>query len=220
MISSIISYLISCLKESINPIISIIKYPHVTLVNSVVLKNCIVGKHVKIYGKTQISNAKIEAYTYIGGGSEIMNASIGKFCSIAPNVKIGLGIHPTHFITTHPSFYSTRASSENIHFVNNIIEHKDVIIKNDVWIGYGVTITDGVTIGNGVIIASGAVVTKNIDDYAVVGGVPAKQIKKRFSDKEIAFLLGLKWWDKDLDYLKKNAKLFVSPEDFFKSSQL
>ena len=72
---------------------------------------------------------------------------------------------------------------------------KPVVIGNDVWIGFEAVILAGVTIGDGAIIGARAVVTKDVPPYTIVGGVPARPIRKRFSDEDIAALLALKWWD-------------------------
>ena len=86
----------------------------------------------------------------------------------------------------------------------------DTIIGNDVWIGHSAKILEGVTIGDGAIIATGAVVAEDVSPYSIVGGVPAKKIKNRFSDEDIEFLMNLKWWEKDLDWIKKYAAYFES----------
>jgi virginiamycin A acetyltransferase len=83
----------------------------------------------------------------------------------------------------------------------------DTVIGNDIWIGYNATIMAGVHIGDGAIIATNATVTKDVAPYTIVGGNPAKEIKKRFSDEQIATLLEIKWWDWDIDTITKNVHL-------------
>lgn len=215
-LKNIFNYFIFKIKNTLSPIKTVIKYPHLQLHGRVVLRNCNIDNTVKVYHESQISNTRIEAFSYIGSNSKIMNCSIGKFCSIAPNVKIGLGIHPTNFISTYPGFYSSKASGVyKINTEENVVEHKRVHIKNDVWIGDNVTIVDGVTIGNGAIIAAGSVVTKDVKPYAIVGGVPAKVIKTRFEDKQITLLENFKWWDKDLEWIRAHSKLFLNRDSFF-----
>ena len=87
-------------------------------------------------------------------------------------------------------------------------------IGNDVWIGLNATILDGVTIGDGAIVAAGAVVTKDVPPYAVVGGVPAKIIKYRFTESQIDFLLKFRWWEKDRKWIQQNYKRFQDIESF------
>ena len=82
----------------------------------------------------------------------------------------------------------------------------DTVIGNDVWIGYKATILPGVQIGDGAIIASNATVTKNVEPYAIVGGNPARLIRKRFSETEIEKLLKLSWWDWPIEKITKNLK--------------
>ena len=119
---------------------------------------------------------------------------IGNFCSIADKVTFMLGIdHPTNLISTYPF---------KNYFFNGIsaISKGDIVLDDDVWIGYNVTILSGVHIGQGAIVAAGAVVTKDVPPYAIIGGVPAKIIKYRFSPNVIEQLL-------QLDYSQLTDKL-------------
>lgn len=117
-------------------------------------------------GNSQIGKKTIIGkYTY-GHNVNIHFAKIGEYCSIGPDVKIGLDEHPLDRESTHPFFY-------------NEIEQKKTIIKDHVWIGTNSVIIGGVTIGEHAVIAAGAVVTKDVAPYTIVGGVPAKIIKRR-----------------------------------------
>ena len=86
----------------------------------------------------------------------------------------------------------------------------DIVIGNDVWIGYEAVILSGVTIGDGAIIGTRAVVTKDVPPYTIVGGVPAKKIRKRFSDNVISELLKLQWWNWSENKIKKNIAAIQS----------
>lgn len=182
------------------------KYSNLKLSGNFVIENTVFGKYNYVEN-AMILNSKINDFSYIGSNSSINNTEIGKFTCIGPDVKIGLGNHPVKdFVSIHPVFYSTIAQV-GITFSdkNYFKEYDQTYIGNDVWIGAGVIVMNGVLIGDGAIIAAGAVVTKNIEPYSIVGGVPAKNIKKRFSDIEIEELLNLKWWDKDIQWLKENC---------------
>lgn len=194
-------------------------------------KKCILGRNTTFYGKnyigssTSVRDSIIGYGSYVGCNSVLENVSIGKFCSIANNVVIIRGTHPINYISTHPAFYSKKNSVNLNYNVNsNFNEYKYLDesnkicckIGNDVWIGHGASIMEGLTIGDGAIIAAGAVVTKDVLPYEIVAGVPAKCIKKRFSEEKIDFLLNLKWWDKDENWFKSNARYF-DDFDLFKS---
>lgn len=118
---------------------------------------------------------------------------VGKFCSIAEEVKIFLGgNHRIDWITTFP-FSALWPSAKDI--IGHPSTKGDVVIGHDVWIGYGATILSGVTIGNGAVIGAFSVVAKDVPPYSIVVGNPAKVVKKRFSDDKIDILQKLRWWD-------------------------
>ena len=121
--------------------------------------------------------------------------TIGNFCTIAFGVQIFLGgNHRTDWVTTFP-FGHTSKDVFKVHVEGHPATKGDVTIKNDVWIGANATIYSGVTIGNGAVVAGNSVVTRDIPDYCIVAGNPAKVVKKRFTDEQIAALLDLAWWD-------------------------
>lgn len=181
---------------------------------------------------------KIGRYTYgYEGLLEFfpMAESIGRFCSINETAKIWNN-HPVDYITTHPILDNPLAyewekvpireelceryghNKNNHPFVNSKLRNNHpVIIGNDVWIGANVSILPGVKIGDGAILATGAVITKNVPDYAVVGGIPAKVIKYRFDKDEVDILKKVQWWNWSIDEIENHLELFYSPEAFFDS---
>lgn len=132
---------------------------------------------------------------------------IGKFCSIGCNSKFifNSANHKLKSLSTYPFplfFEEWKLKKENV--TDSWDNKGDIIIGNDVWIGYEAIIMAGVTIGDGAIIGTRAVVTKDVEPYTIVGGVPAKIIRKRFSDDVISQLLEIKWWDWEKDKIEKN----------------
>lgn len=192
------------------------KNQKLSLGSNVTIHNTAFGNHVHLGDNVVINNSSINNYSYVNSGTVIYRTKIGKFCSIGPNVKFGLGIHPTNLISTHPAFYSNNKSFKTFADKVYFKEYGSINIGNDVWIGSNVTIMDNVNIANGAIIAAGAVVTKDIDPYTVVGGIPARQIKKRFDDEDIKKLLEIKWWDMEGEWYENNFKLFLDNNKFFK----
>ena len=179
--------------------------------SNVFAKNCLIDENVNIYNNIRLIKTTVGNRTYLTSNSSISYCKIGSYCSIGSELKAGLGIHPSrNFVSTYPAFYSTDNNGCMCSFVDkNLFEEtKAIHIGNDVWIGDRVIILDGVRVGNGAILATGAVVTKDVPDYAVVGGVPANVIRYRFSPNEIKYLLNLSWWDKEEKWIQKNAKYF------------
>ena len=137
---------------------------------------------------------------------------VGAFCSFADGVQIFLGgEHNINWITTFPfcSFDRVLAAATPGHPKTK----GDVIIGNDVWVGAYSIILSGVTIGDGAVIGARALVAKDVAPYAVVVGNPAREIKKRFDEDRIAFLLKLQWWNWDDDIIEEVAPILLS-EDF------
>ena len=180
-----------------------------------VRKSIFEGNNV-LYDGVRFWYSTLGKYSYIAKNAQISRTSIGKFCAIGPNVMMGLGTHPTsQFVSIHPAFYSTLKQSSVTFVSSNLFkEQSNIIIGNDVWIGANVLIADGVEIANGAIVAAGAVVTKNIGPYEIVGGVPAKLIKKRFTESQINFLQKFEWWNKDKTWLMKNSSAMKDIESF------
>ncbi|MDD2539592.1 MAG: CatB-related O-acetyltransferase [Desulfuromonadaceae bacterium] len=173
-----------------------------------------------VHGPTILRNTSIGSYSYIGGNCKIGNTNIGRFCSIASEVVIGLGKHPTSgFVSTHPVFYSPDNKGFPVCFSKQKLfkEFDEIEIGNDVWIGYRAIISDGVKIGSGAIIAAGSVVTHDVEPYSIVGGIPARHIRYRFDNDTIDGLLKMKWWDKDISWIRANADKFKDVNVFTKT---
>ncbi|BFP39624.1 Vat family streptogramin A O-acetyltransferase [Flavobacteriaceae bacterium GF1] len=138
---------------------------------------------------------------------------IGKFCMIASDVKFIMNgaNHLTNSLTTYP-FAIFGHGWENAMEGKTYPKKGDINIGNDVWIGYNATIMAGVTIGDGAIIATNATVIKDVEPYSIVGGNPAREIKKRFSKEVITKLLELEWWNWDIEKITKNVQYLTGNE--------
>lgn len=140
---------------------------------------------------------------------------IGKFCSIACGAKFIFtsANHSLKSLSTYPFPIFFEEWDLDIKDITAAWENKgDIVVGNDVWIGYEAVLFSGITIGDGAIIGTRAVVTKDVPPYTIVGGVPAKPIRKRFDDITITKLLTLKWWDWSEEKIKANIDAIQSGE--------
>ena len=174
------------------------------------------SKNVAIEGPGRIYNSTIGKYSYIGKNSIICDTQIGSFCSIGDSCYTGPGKHPIYSVSSSPVFYSKNNVFRKAFYQRTIEEYERTIIGNDVWIGTHVFIKSGVKIGHGCIIGAFAVVTKDVEPYTVMGGNPARIIRKRFSDDIIDDLLKSEWWNFDDTKIKDISHAFESPSKFIK----
>jgi phosphonate metabolism protein (transferase hexapeptide repeat family) len=177
------------------------------------------GIYTEIGARTKVAETIMGDYSYIVNDGDVIYSTVGKFCSIAAQVRINPGNHPmwrasqSHF-TYRASAYFKGESDESEFFDWRRAHH--VTIGHDVWIGHGVVILAGRKISAGAVIAAGAVVSKDVDPYTIVGGVPAKEIGRRFSTSIADQLEEIAWWNWDHETLRSRLHDFrhLKIEDF------
>lgn len=194
-------------------------YPRTGDTQTVYLKNVITESGIEI-GAYTIYNDFVNdprdfeknnvLYRYPINGDKL---KVGKFCSIACGVKFLFtsANHTMHSISTYPFPIFFEEWGLDVTNITSAWDNKgDIVIGNDVWIGYEAIVLSGVTIGDGAIIGTRAVVTKDVPPYTIVGGIPAKPIRKRFSDEVISKLLELQWWNWPENRIKENIDVIQS----------
>lgn len=170
-----------------------------------ILRDSSAGAYCEIGARTVLHEVTLGDYSYVVNDSQIAYATIGKFCSIAAMTRINPGNHPMHrasqaHFTYRASAYFPDESDEVAFFDWRRGHH--VTFGHDVWVGHGAIVLPGRNIGTGAVIAAGAVVTKDVPAYTIVGGNPAKPIRRRFPESIEEELTALAWWDWEHDRLR------------------
>ena len=179
--------------------------------DDVLLTDTILGKYSHIQAHSVLHQCTVGDYSYCAGYNQLYYTELGKFCSLASFVRINPGNHPTyqriaqHHFTYRSEIFGLGKDDEDFFAWRR---ENAVKIGHDVWIGHNACVMPGITIGNGAVIGSGAIVTKNVEPYTVVVGVPAHPIKKRFSEDVIEKLEALRWWDWDHETLREGLPYF------------
>lgn len=184
-------------------------YRHVSFgPRCIVDRRCEFEDRVSVGPDCTLLGVSVGRHSYFAFKVWARDTRIGRFCSIGPNVIIGIGKHPTTFVSSHPSFFSAAQPSNRSYAVHEFDEHAPVVIGSDVWIGANVFIASGVTVGDGAIIGTGAVVTKDVEPYAIVVGAPARLLRYRHPRDDAEFLLKLRWWEKSDPDLRELGQWF------------
>ena len=196
-------------------------YPRSNDTQTIYLKDAVTGPNIEV-GDYTIYNDFVHdprdfeknnvLYHYPINGDKLI---IGKFCSIACGAKFLFtsGNHALQSLSTYtfPIFFEEWGLDPKD--ICRAWDNKgDIVIGSDVWIGYEAVILSGVTIGDGAIIGTRAVVTKDVPPYTIVGGVPARPIRKRFDEKTIEKLEALRWWDWDEEKLRRSLPAIQAGE--------
>lgn len=176
----------------------VLKDPEPRIHPTAELKACKLGRYASIGERVVLREVNVGDFSYFERHAEAIYTTIGKFCSIAANSRINALEHPIERVTQHklsyrPNEYFRWLGVDAAFRARR--QAKAVNIGNDVWIGHGAVVMPGISIGNGAIVGANAVVTRDVPAYAIVAGVPAKPLRRRFPPEIAARIESLAWWD-------------------------
>lgn len=182
------------------------------------LINTKLGEYTEIGLYNYLENAALADFSYTSQFCMVQNAEIGKFVNIAAMVRIGPTAHPMtrptlHHFTYRKMMYDFDVEDDEEFFAWRA--QQKAYIGHDTWIGHGAIIMPGVKVGNGAVIGSGAIVTKDVDPFSIVAGVPAYPLKRRFTPDIRSKLEQIKWWDWPYDIIKQRIHDFSLPVSEF-----
>ena len=185
--------------------------------NSSVSADCVLTGENRIGQNCVLVHTQLGRASYCANGTQFQGCEIGAYTSIGSGVRIGLYQHPTRgYISTFPGFHFPWKATSYLDKPVRCEVHPRTVVGSDVWIGDNALVLSGVEIGDGAIVGAGAVVTKSVPPYAIVGGVPARLIRYRFSKEQIEKLIELKWWNWPQARIAKNQELFARVDEFIK----
>ena len=169
------------------------------------------GRYVEIGRATRLAHSEIGDYSYCDRWCDIANTQVGKFSNIAASVRIGATDHPMEKASLHHFHYRAgdyfdEAEDDADWFAFR--RSRRTVIGHDTWLGHGAQVRPEVTIGHGAVVAGGAIVTRDVAPYMIVAGIPAKPLRRRFSESIAARMEELAWWDWPHDRLQASLKDF------------
>ena len=174
------------------------------------------GRFNVLFPGAAVHESAIGDHTYLQQNAAVMNAEIGKFCSIAGGAFVGLPQHALDNVSSHPAFYLRNTPLAKTYATSDLFQvSRRTFLGHDVWVGQNALIMGGVRVGTGAVIGCAAVVTKDVPDYAIVVGSPARVIRFRFSEETIRRLLATKWWDRSEEWRERNVDVFKDPGQLF-----